>query len=188
MRRLAKLLAVALALGLALPESIDAKSSGGRSGGRSAGQSAGRSHTMTGTPATGTSAALSRSFMGSGRGAYTAAGSTRQVSTARLFSSAPGYAFRYAGYPGELMLPGDAIALDGESFLAGGVRYRVLGLDGLDPGDPAARERLQQLLASGRVGVRARGVDRFGRTTALVRVNGQDLAPMLRVPSLTRPR
>jgi endonuclease YncB( thermonuclease family) len=52
----------------------------------------------------------------------------------------------------------------------------------------AARERLQQLLHSGTVTVEPRAVDKYGRTVGIVRVNGQDVAAILRAEGYAKPR
>jgi len=54
--------------------------------------------------------------------------------------------------------------------------------------DEGARDRLQRLLASGPVTVESRGLDKYGRTVALVRVDGYDVAPSLRTQGVAQLR
>ena len=181
--------AAVLALGLALPEPLDARSSGGRSGARGGGHRAGSSGMMP-----------LRQFGGGGQRlasmspvaaipvaavvspAQHAFISERYISFTHghLFGSAPSRLFSHAGYAGEVAIRGAPVAINGETFTAGGIRYRVSGLDALGRRDDGPRERLQQLLASGRVTVQSTGIDKYGRTTGVVRVDGRDVAPSLR--------
>jgi len=198
MSRPLKVAVALLALGLAAPEPLDARSSGGRSGARG-----GHGHKA------GSSGSLMVKRFGGGSGlrvmnpnVLTATPvppvspaqywftSARYISFThgRLFGSAPPRAFSYAGYPAEVQVGGAAVAFDGETFSANGIRYRVLGVDAGDLRDEAARDRLQRLLASGPVTVESRGVDKYGRTVALVRVGGYDVAPSLRTQGLAQLR
>jgi hypothetical protein len=80
-------------------------------------------------------------------------------------------------------IPGPFLALDGASFVAGGVTYVLSGLRVFDVSTPqgaAARDRLQQLLSSGAAQVWRIAVDGYGRSVARVVVNGADLAVRLR--------
>ena len=80
-------------------------------------------------------------------------------------------------------IPGPALAVDGASFVSGGVTYVLSGLRVFDPSTPqgaAARARLQQLLSSGAVQVWRIAVDGYGRSIARVVVNGADLSVRLR--------
>jgi len=194
--RPAKVAVALLALALAAPEPLDARSSGGHSGSRGGhGHKAGSSGSLM----------LKRFGGGSGLRVMNASvlttmpgplvspaqywfTSARYISFThgRLFGSAPARTFSYAGYPSEVQLGGAAVAVDGQTFSANGVRYRVLGLDAL--GDEGARERLQRVLASGPVTVESRGLDKYGRTVALVRVNGYDVAPSLRTEGVAELR
>lgn len=57
--------------------------------------------------------------------------------------------------------------------------FRLRGVDTPELGQPradAARQRLQQLLNSGTVTVEPKAVVKYGRTVAVVRVNGQDVS------------
>ncbi|HKC44940.1 MAG TPA: thermonuclease family protein [Burkholderiales bacterium] len=196
MSRPAKVAVALLALALAAPEPLDARSSGGRSGSHGGhGHKAGSSGSLM----------LKRFGGGSGLRVMNASvlttmpgplvspaqywfTSARYISFThgRLFGSAPARPFSYAGYPSEVQLGAAAVAVDGQTFSANGVRYRVLGLDALDLRDEGARERLQRVLASGPVTVESRGVDKYGRTVALVRVDGHDVAPSLRTQGVAR--
>ena len=191
---------VALALlvfALAAPEPLDARSSGGRSGSRGGhGHKAGSSGSL-----------MVKRFGGSGlrvmnpsvltampvpavSPAQYAFASARYISFTRghLFGTAPARAFSYAGYPAEVQVGGAAVAVDGETFSANGIRYRVLGVDARDLHDEGARDHLQRLLASGPVTVESRGVDKYGRTVALVRIAGYDVAPSLRTQDVAARR
>jgi len=78
---------------------------------------------------------------------------------------------------------GPVMALDGASFIAGGVTYVLAGLRAWDIATPqgvAARDRLQQLLQSGAVMVWRVGSDSYGRAVARVVVNGAEIAEVLR--------
>ena len=80
-------------------------------------------------------------------------------------------------------IPGPFLALDGGSFVAGGVTYVLTGLRARDAATPlgaAARARLQQLLDSGRVSVWHVAVDGYGRAMVRAVVNGIELANQLR--------
>ena len=80
-------------------------------------------------------------------------------------------------------IAGPFLAVDGASFLAGGVTYVLSGIHTFDPSTPqgaAARARLQELLASGAVQVWRIAVDGYGRSIARVVVNGADLSVKLR--------
>src|SRR5262249_34153189 len=168
----------------AAAEPLDARSSGGRSGSRGGhGHKAGSSGSL-----------MVKRFGGSGlrvmnpsvvtampvpavSPAQYAFASERYISftRGRLFGSAPARAFSYAGYPAEVQVGAPAVAVAGDPSSAKGARYRVCGAPGLRGG--GARDRLQRLLASGSVTVESRAVDKYGRTVALVRVGGYDVAP-----------
>lgn len=189
MSRPVKVAIALLVLALAAPEPLDARSSGGRAGSRGGhGHKAGSSGSL-----------MVKHFGGSGlrvmnpsvltampvpavSPAQYAFVSARYISFTRghLFGSAPARAFSYAGYPAEVQLGAATVAVDGETFSANGIRYRVLGVDARGLRDEGARDRLQRLLGSGPVTVESRGVDKYGRTVALVRVAGYDVAPSLR--------
>jgi endonuclease YncB( thermonuclease family) len=80
-------------------------------------------------------------------------------------------------------LQAPAIALDGDTFDSGGVRYRLYGIDTPELGEPLgqqARARLQQLLAMGQVSVIPVAVDVYGRLVAEVMVAGLNVAGVLR--------
>lgn len=80
-------------------------------------------------------------------------------------------------------------ALDGDTFRADGTRFRVRGIDTPELGQPraeAAKQRLGELLASGRVTVTPRAVDKFGRTVADVHVNGRNVADVMKAEGLSK--
>jgi len=177
-----------LALALAAPEPLDARSSGGRSGSRGGhGHKAGSSGALmvkrfggSGVRVMNPSVLTAMPVPAAVSPAQYAFASARYISftSGHLFGSAPARAFSYAGYPAEVQVGAAAVAVDGETFSANGVRYRVFGAPDLR--DAGARDRLQRLLASGSVTVESRAVDKYGRTVALVRVGGYDVAPSLR--------
>ena len=72
-------------------------------------------------------------------------------------------------------------AVDGSSFYADGVRVSAAGVDGLDmPGASGmAKQRLQQLLDSGRVSIEPLGSDGGDVTLARVRVDGRDVSEVM---------
>lgn len=91
---------------------------------------------------------------------------------------------------GERALSTTARAIDGDTFYLGGVRYRVQGIDTPEKGQPgyeSAKRRLQQLLDSGAVTVERKAVDKYGRTVAIVRVHGQDVAQILQNEGFAKP-
>lgn len=80
-------------------------------------------------------------------------------------------------------------AIDGDTINYNGERIRLLGIDAPElvghcrrgrncaPGDPiASRAALAALLLGGEITVTRQGTDLYGRTLALVAVNGQDLS------------
>ena len=79
-------------------------------------------------------------------------------------------------------LNGTKLAIDGDTFYSEGIRYRVRGIDTPEMGNPRAErahQRLQQLLNSGVVSVQTVAIDKYGRTVAVVKVNGRDVAEIL---------
>lgn len=72
-------------------------------------------------------------------------------------------------------------AVDGSTFYADGVRVRAAGLEALDvPGASGiAKQRLQQMLDSGRVSIEPIGSDGGDVTLARVRVDGRDLSELI---------
>lgn len=72
-------------------------------------------------------------------------------------------------------------AVDGSTFYADGVRVRAAGLDGLDMNSASgmAKQRLQQLLDSGRVSIEPLGSDGGDVTLARVRVDGRELSELI---------
>jgi endonuclease YncB( thermonuclease family) len=98
-----------------------------------------------------------------------------------------GYGFvPYSWY----VLSGPTYVLDGDTFDAAGVRYRLYGIDTPElnePLGPPARDRLQQLLAMGPVSVMPVAIDVYGRTVAEIMVAGYNLAAVLRAEGFAKP-
>ncbi len=80
-------------------------------------------------------------------------------------------------------------ALDGDTFYHNGKKVRVRGLEAAHDSD-LAKQRLQRALDSGEVAIEPISTRESGEIEAAVRVNGQDLAEMLRVemPEAAPPR
>ncbi len=81
-------------------------------------------------------------------------------------------------------------AVDGDTFRSGGVRYRLQGIDTPERGQPKyaeAKWRLQELLDSGKVTIERKARDVYGRTVAVVRVDGVDVAQTLRSEGFEKP-
>jgi len=198
MSRPMKVAVALLALALAAPEPLDARSSGGRSGSRGGhGHKAGSSGSLmvkrfggSGVRVMNPSVLTAMPVPAAVSPAQYAFASARYISftSGHLFGSAPARAFSYAGYPAEVQVGAAAVAVDGETFSANGIRYRVAGVEARDFRDEGARDRLQRLLASGPVTVESRGLDKYGRTVALVRVDGYDVAPSLRTQGVAQLR
>lgn len=81
------------------------------------------------------------------------------------------------------------VAIDGDTIRCKGERIRLLGIDAPElaghcragrqcaPGDPQASKRtLAQALAFGPITIERKGVDRYGRTLALVSAGMTDLS------------
>lgn len=75
--------------------------------------------------------------------------------------------------------PDRAYAVDGESFFYQGRKYRIAGLEGVEISD-MARQRLQKQLESGPLEIEALSSDEDGVSAANVRINGSDLAGLLK--------
>jgi micrococcal nuclease len=77
---------------------------------------------------------------------------------------------------------------DGDTLRCGEERIRLIGIDAPElpghcrrgricaPGDPWASKRSLEGAIHGRVTIRRFGTDRYGRTLAMVSVNGRDLS------------
>ncbi|MDP5239767.1 hypothetical protein Q9Q94_09505 [Uliginosibacterium sp. 31-16] len=74
--------------------------------------------------------------------------------------------------------PDRAYAVDGETFFFQGRKYRVAGLEGADNSDMAT-QRLQKALESGSLSIDPQSTDDAGVSSALVRINGRNLADQL---------
>lgn len=79
------------------------------------------------------------------------------------------------------VVPERAYAVDGASFFYQGRKFRVSGLTG-DDGSEMAKQRLQRSLDVGAIELDSQGIDEFGVTTAVVRVNGKSIAELLALP------
>jgi endonuclease YncB( thermonuclease family) len=94
-----------------------------------------------------------------------------------------------AALPPPQVLASPAYAIDGDTFDAAGVRYRLNGIDTpelYEPLGPQARERLQQLLALGPVTVYPVARDVYGWIVADVVVGGLNLAQVLRAEGFAK--
>ena len=72
--------------------------------------------------------------------------------------------------------------MDGDTFRNGRERVRIIGYDAPEMSQsrgPAAKARLSQLLRSGTVTMVRHGKDKYGRTLALVYVNGKNVAEIM---------
>ena len=97
--------------------------------------------------------------------------------------------YSYAPHVPQL-LSAPAIAIDGDTFDSGGMRYRLYGIDTPEMNEalgPQARARLQQLLAMGPVTVIPVAMDVYGRLVAEVVVAGYELASVLRAEGFAKP-
>jgi endonuclease YncB( thermonuclease family) len=73
--------------------------------------------------------------------------------------------------------------VDGDTIRIGRERVRIIGFDAPEmsqPRGPAAKARLDQLLRGGTVTMMRHGKDKYGRTLALVYVNGKNVAEIMR--------
>ena len=114
----------------------------------------------------------------------------RHKPVALAFRAAPAKSSHYAK-TGPHDLRSGIRVVDGDTFYSGGVRYRVRGIDTPERGQPMfeeAKQRLRQLLSSGKVSVESKAIDKYGRTVAITRVNGQDVAPILTREGYAKPR
>lgn len=102
------------------------------------------------------------------------------------YAAAPAYA---AVAHGPRVLDVPAFAVDGDTFDAGGVRYRLAGIDAPELHEPNgynARARLQQLLAMGQVTLIPVGTDPYGRILVHVLVGAWNVAGVLRAEGYAR--
>jgi len=74
-------------------------------------------------------------------------------------------------------VPDRAYAVDGETFFFQGRKYRVAGLTGVD-GSEMAKQRLQKSLDAGSLTLEPVSADESGVSTAVVRINGRNLADL----------
>lgn len=87
-----------------------------------------------------------------------------------------------------VLLACQLVAIDGDTLRCGRERIRLLGIDAPElpghcrrgrtcaPGDPRASKEYLARALRGRAVIERHGVDRYGRTLALVRVGGADLS------------
>lgn len=93
--------------------------------------------------------------------------------------------------PLERILTGDKRALDGESLEWERTRIRLRGIDApyvTSPQGEPARRRLQELLDAAEVTMQPFGYDNEGRTLAIVRADGVDVAQILKSEGFLRKR
>lgn len=92
-------------------------------------------------------------------------------------------------------LAADLLVIDGDTVRMGEERIRIIGIDTAElrckcPTEcrlaAAAKERLDELLASGYVTVDRKGRDKYQRTLAVIRVGGQDVGEALVREGLAR--
>lgn len=109
---------------------------------------------------------------------------THVTTAPKVHHIAPVASSAYRGaLPGSQVLGSPAYAIDGDTFDAAGVRYRLNGIDTpelYEPLGPQARERLQQLLSMGPVTVYPVARDVYGRIVTDVLVGGLNVAQVLR--------
>src|SRR6266850_6344611 len=183
MRRLLSWIITALALvGLVIPEPSQARGAGGsRSSGKSSTYKS-SSHT-TSSKRAGHSGTVKSSAFKTAR--------YNSVSSDRTYKAPPPRTPRAWSAGGTRNISGPVRVHDGDTFYAEGKRIRVRGIDTPELGQPrsfAARDRLNQLLHSGSVTVEPRAIDKYGRTVAIVKVNGQDVAGILKAEGFAKPR
>ena len=81
--------------------------------------------------------------------------------------------------------------VDGDTFHYGAERVRLKGIDTpemSEPGGPAAKLRLEELLHNGLVHIVPHGRDVYNRLVADVFVDGQNVAELLRMDGFAKPR
>ncbi len=97
--------------------------------------------------------------------------------------TAPAPVYAPAPAAGPFVLNAPAFAVDGDTFDAGGVRYRLAGIDAPELHEPNgynARARLQQLLSLGQVTLIPLGTDVYGRVLVEVLVGAWNVSGVLR--------
>lgn len=83
------------------------------------------------------------------------------------------------------------MVIDGDTIRVGSNRIRLRGLDApelSEPGGPAAKERLEELLRSGSTQIIPYGRDVYDRLVADVFVDGQSVAEMLESEGFVKSR
>ena len=68
---------------------------------------------------------------------------------------------------------------DGDTLRCNGVRVRLWGIDAPErdtPAGPPATRALAQIIDGGTIVCEQKDIDRYGRTVALCRINGRDIA------------
>jgi len=94
-----------------------------------------------------------------------------------------------AAAQGAYALNAPAFAVDGDTFDAGGVRYRLAGIDAPELHEPNgyhARARLQQLLSLGQVTLIPLGTDVYGRVLVEALVGAWNVSGVLRAEGYGR--
>lgn len=110
-------------------------------------------------------------------------------STPRVIYAASGVPSLAAPLQVPMVLNVPAYAIDGDTFDAAGVRYRLSGIDTpelYEPHGREARERLQALLRGGSVTVIPVARDVYGRVVAEVLVAGVNVAAILRAEGFAK--
>lgn len=87
--------------------------------------------------------------------------------------------------------------MDGDTIAIGPEKVRLMGFDAPETfrsrclkereRGERAKARLVQLVRNGRLGLERRGRDRYGRTLAVLAVNGRDVAEIMIAEGLARP-
>lgn len=82
-------------------------------------------------------------------------------------------------------IPARAYAADGQSFYLNGEKIHVRGVPLVGPeGSELAKQRLQKALDAGEITLSEQARDEHGDTSAVVRVNGRDIADLLLIDEL----
>jgi len=79
--------------------------------------------------------------------------------------------------------------IDGDTFYYNGNKYRINGIDTPEKGQynyEKAKNRLKSLLENGNIEIEEVAKDKYGRTVAKVRVNGEDVADILKREGLQK--
>lgn len=185
-RAITSLLVAGALLGLVTPQPLDAAGRGGGGGGRSSGGTP-RTYTVPKAPKSTVRAPSTRTRAASATKSTRApnfkAARYKSTKAERTYKAPPAKAASYWSSGNTRTVSGRVRTVDGDTFVTDGRRVRVRGVDTWELSQPkgfAARQRLDQLLNSGSVTVDPRALDKYGRTVAIVRVNGQDVSSIMR--------